>query len=475
MRTITLFGLLGMSTGSFAHANIGGTTYLGLFLQGNKIGYSSFFTEPTKLNGASVTRNDDRTVMDTGLLGTAMRVEIVSSSWTTKSGAPIRITFAMSSGGRSQKVDARFGPASVVAAIDNSGQKSTRTLLYPKGGQIVDDPLNLVLAGTMKPGAEQTLYVLDPTTVSFVRNNVKFIGRSKTDVRGKSVVANLIEIREPHSTTEVYVTGSGDLVRANGEMGIEMYPISKKEALGKAALYTPGADLAYITNLKTDKPIEDPAHLKELRLRITGRDLAQIPNGEYQTVTKDGDAWIVDVHPPQTGADPGEKIFQARADNPDWAKPSLDMPSASGRFEALAKRIVGSQTDVHGAAFAIRKYVYETMQPNAGIGVLRDANEILDSKVGVCRDYAMLTVTLLRAAGIPARLASGIVNWDGTFYYHAWAEAWDGHHWVGIDSTSDDNQVSAAHVKLGEGNVDEAFSFTFLGKAKIEVLAAQRE
>jgi hypothetical protein len=80
----------------------------------------------------------------------------------------------------------------------------------------------------------------------------------------------------------------------------------------------------------------------------------------------------------------------------------------------------------------------------------------------------------MRSAGIPARLASGLVNWDGNFYYHAWVEIWDGSRWLGMDSTTPEPQISAAHVKLSDGNVEQAFTFTFLDKVKIEVMEARR-
>lgn len=472
MRTFPILALCGVAWGLSGGASAE-TTYLGLYMQGSKIGYSSYASMPERLNGNATTRTDSSTVMDTGLLGTTMKIEMTSTTWTTTKGAPIRMKFTMSSGGRTQKVDAVFGNGKVVATVDNSGHKSSKTLPIP-GGTVVDDPLTLVVNGGMKVGATKSLYVLDPMTVSFIKNDVRLIGKAQADVHGKKVDSTLVEIADPRATMRVYLTGKGDLVRADGPMGIEMYPVTKVVALGKSSKYTPSVDLAFSTSLKTDIPIEDPAHVTGLKLRIIGRNLSQLPTGEYQTVSKDGDAWVVDVHPPQISADKGGSISAARAQKPEWAKPSMNLPSNTGRFLALAKKVVGTNQDVQPAAFAIREYVHSIMSPNAGIGVLRDANEVLDSKEGVCRDYAVLTTTLLRAAGIPARLASGIVNWDGTFYYHAWAEAWDGHHWIGIDSTSDDNQISAAHVKLGEGSVEQAFAFTFLDKAKIEVLEAKR-
>ncbi|AIE86740.1 transglutaminase-like domain-containing protein [Fimbriimonas ginsengisoli] len=470
MRTIPLLVLFAAAPAARAE-----TTYLGLFLQGNKIGYSSFSSAPTHFGGKVAVRNDGTTLMDAGLLGTAMRIEMTSSSWTTPGGSPLKMNFKMTSGGRSQTVQALFRNGRVEATIDNSGQKSRKSLAMPKGAQVVDDPMTLVINGQMKPGTSRVFYVLDPTTVSFIKNDVKLVGKSKAVVNGRSVDATLLEIADPRATMKVYMGAKGDLIRVDGPMGIEMYPVSRAIALGKSAKYQPSVDLAFATSIKTDKPIDDPAHVTGLKLRIVGRDLSHIPSGDYQTVKRDGENWTVDVHPFPISSDPGGSIQNARKSEPEWAKPGMNIPSSSPRFVSLARQVVGKKTDVHSAAFAIRQYVYQTMKPNAGIGVLRDATEVLDSKEGVCRDYAVLTATLLRAAGIPARLASGLVNWDGTFYYHAWAEAWDGRHWVGIDSTSDDNQISAAHVKLGEGSVEDAFAFTFLDKAKIEVLDARRD
>jgi len=44
-----------------------------------------------------------------------------------------------------------------------------------------------------------------------------------------------------------------------------------------------------------------------------------------------------------------------------------------------------------------------------------------------------------------------------------------------VDSTTDRAQISASHIKLGEGNIEDAFSFNFLDKAKIEILEADKE
>lgn len=448
------------------------TTYLGLYMQGQKIGYSTFSNRSEKLNGAIVERSDSTTLMDAALLGTPLKLRIDSTSWTSKSGKPLRVKMSMSSGGRIQTMDAVFGDKNVSLKIVNAGQATTRNLALPNG-PVVDDPMALVTRGVTK---QLTFYILDPTTASFVKNELKVVGPVTVTVNGKAVSATKVLIIDPRAPTTAYLSAKGDLVKAEGPMGIEIRPEPKAVATKAAPKVAAGADLAFSTALTTDKPIQDPESLIRLKLRIKGPDLSRLPSDAHQTITPDGNNWLVEVHPvsfDRTTLAASVAASQA-PDKAEWLKPGLHIPSGSQRFVDLAKQIKGDRKTVAEIADAIQSWVNRKMQPNAGIGVLRDANDVLDTKEGVCRDYAILTATLLRSAGVPARLASGLVNWSGSFYYHAWAEAWDGTNWVGVDSTIT-HPLTATHIKLAHGTVEEAFLFTFLGKARIEVLDSARK
>ena len=336
------------------------------------------------------------------------------------------------------------------------------------GAPIVDDPLTEMLTNKSKPGAALSFYVLDPTTVSFIKNVATLKGDSTTMVHGKAMPAQLVEIVDPRATLSVYVKASGELIKVDGPMGMEMYP-EEDTADGVLPPTTP-IDLANVSSIATDVPITGPNELTGLKIRVTGHDMSNVPSDDHQTVTHDGQSWIVDVHPPRLYSSEGLTLAQAGAQMKRFTIPSLDIPSNDVRFRNLAREIVGGRTRVREASLAIKEYVRSTMHPNAGIGVVRNATEVLATKEGVCRDYAILTTTLLRAAGIPARLASGLESFNKRFYYHAWAEVWDGKRWWGIDSTVSERQISAAHVKLASGSVEEAFTFPVLDKVKIEVM-----
>jgi transglutaminase-like putative cysteine protease len=85
------------------------------------------------------------------------------------------------------------------------------------------------------------------------------------------------------------------------------------------------------------------------------------------------------------------------------------------------------------------------------------ATEVLRVGRGVCQDFVHLGLAILRAAGIPARYASGYLYPDqggviGETYEgqsHAWLEAWAGD-WYPLDPTSG-SAVAARHVLVARG------------------------
>jgi hypothetical protein len=384
-------------------------------------------------------------------------------------GKPVKMHFSQSSAGRQQIMDAWFEPSGIRVEVNNNGAKSKQTLAIPSDGSVVDDPVAEFALKPQALGASKIFYILDPSTVSLVKNTAKMLGKKDIEVNGVTTSANAILIEDTRMNTTVFTSGKGDVIKVTTTIGMEMIPSTKAEALGKVNAGSQ-PDIAAMMSIKPSVPLENPLKLSNLKIRLNADNLPTIPNDTQQGARKESGKWIVHVKPSQLSSAKTISIAAAKGQKPDWTKPSMLIPSDSPRFIKLSKEIVKKSTDVRSASLAIRSYVNNKMTPNAGIGVLRDASEVLDAKEGVCRDYAILTTTLCRAANIPARLASGLVNFDGNFYYHAWVEVWTGYDWLGLDSVPPSNYFSASHIKLSQGNVNQAFTFTILSNAKMEVL-----
>jgi hypothetical protein len=447
------------------------TEYLGLYLKGQKVGYASYATAPDLYRGRKVTRTTSYTLLSMKLLDQPTKIVISGSTLADGTGHPLRMYFDQESSGRRQQVTAEFGTTKANVTVDNSGTISHRSLDIPTGGVIEDDPLEGVVFSHVKPGQQRDIYVLDPTTVSFIKNTLVFKGLTAVDVRGKLLKTQWVEILDPRSNTQVYCSQAGAIIKISAPLGVEMYPESRKFAM--AGIGNSNVDLAVGNKLTPEGGLPNPAGLHRLQLTLTtSTDLGSVPTDSFQTVEHSGDSWLVDVHPTSSRATAGVTIAQAATTQPDWTKPDLNVPSDEVRFRNLAKKIIGSETDVLKASYKIQDYVCSVMRPDASIAVLRDANEVLSTKRGVCRDYAILCATLLRAAGIPTQLATGLVSWDGDFYYHAWVKVYDGSNWIGIDSTTMTPQMSASHIELAVGTVGQVFSAPVLQSAKIKVVSA---
>lgn len=155
-----------------------------------------------------------------------------------------------------------------------------------------------------------------------------------------------------------------------------------------------------------------------------------------------------------------------------YRQPSDLIPSGHGDIIALAGAITAGQSGDAAKTEAIYTWVadnlwydYDVFEGRAP-KVAKSVLDTLADKRGICGDFVNLTVTLLRASGIPARRVTGLVRSDaeplsdrlfyGTYqepedmmdaifsaseeeldYYHAWCEAYVDGSWIMMDPTWD--------------------------------------
>jgi transglutaminase-like putative cysteine protease len=89
---------------------------------------------------------------------------------------------------------------------------------------------------------------------------------------------------------------------------------------------------------------------------------------------------------------------------------------------------------------------------------------------GICRDYAHVLITMVRAAGIPARIASVYAMGVKPQDFHAVAEVFLGGEWHLVDATGMASEKAMAKIGIGRDAADVAF-LTAYGNA---VMNSQR-
>jgi transglutaminase-like putative cysteine protease len=134
-------------------------------------------------------------------------------------------------------------------------------------------------------------------------------------------------------------------------------------------------------------------------------------------------------------------------------KDSLVMDLEDPDIKAAAKLAVGDEKDAYLAAKKVVAWVGSHMQKDYGASSDR-ASEALRQMKGDCTEHSLLSVSMLRSLGIPAKRIDGLVymvNGDGVpaLYWHEWVEAYVGA-WTQLDPTFDEPVTDAAHLALGE-------------------------
>jgi transglutaminase-like putative cysteine protease len=136
----------------------------------------------------------------------------------------------------------------------------------------------------------------------------------------------------------------------------------------------------------------------------------------------------------------------------DLADDALLDPDRAGIVADL--RAMPTPADaIAGAVAAVRDRI---RYDDAATTVSTTAREAWAARGGVCQDFTHTTLSLLRAAGIPARYVSGYLHDEeeapGRTVFgesHAWVESWNGA-WEAYDPTND-RAVGSAHVVVARG------------------------
>jgi hypothetical protein len=441
--------------------------WLSLYLNDAKIGWAH---SRTTANSEKQKVSQGVTQIQASMLGDDLQIRMETSATVNEKGEVLRSTSKTLSGGRTQEVTTVRKGDQIEVRTEFTGQPtSIRTIPLKTDAPWLDNPLDVLADKPENWRGELKVYVFDPTVGDLVANEVIVHGPETIS----AATLRKIEIRDPRAPTFVYLNPDGSLNHAKGALGIRMVPATEEEAKAQSA----GGrlpDLADETRINVKNFPVNPAAYEEITIQFTNADLRRIPSDSQQFVTGSREAWVVRRVPLKPNVERSVSIEVARQRERDWVLPATYIPSDSERMKRVASEVIQGETNAIAASLKLRSYVEQKVGYNAGIGVIRDAAEVLETAEGVCRDHAILLVTLLRAAGIPSKIVGGVVNWGTGFYYHAWVEVFDGQDWIGLDSTSDLEFVTPAHIKFGQGNVDLAFTFNFPTGAIAEVLSTKR-
>ncbi len=277
-----------------------------------------------------------------------------------------------------------------------------------------------------------------------------------------------------------------------GGLGPSVRMVLEDEATAKS-LAKSGLDLSLASHVSANKALDDEALERVNRLKVflkgvKSDDLLEDKRQEIQAVSDEGVtieirsrtlAELREAGPSWLGGRlqrllprmVGVKEPRPRkipAPDPKWLECKPGTGCDHPEVREMAKREAGERLGLD-LVLHLSKVVNRHMRYELGVSLDR-AEEIMTDGRGDCLEYSTFLVALLRARGVPARVASGVAyagSIPPTFGYHAWAEAWVDGHWVAVDPTWDEYPVDATHITFDH---EDGFKmFQHFGSLQIEI------
>jgi hypothetical protein len=438
------------------------TQYMAVMMAGKKVGHSvaTFkIHEGKALTHVKMSITVARGRIEITIGTDAMEIE-------TPDGKPL---------GFSLKIDRGFlGKSVTYGAIGNDGklnivknvgggapEKETRP--WPKGALMSHGRMLRERKAGLKPATKITTTVFDPATLAAMTVTSTVGKKSKVDLLGRVVmlteVKSIMQSMGGRITTTTYVNDDHiPLKSVTPAMGMRIVLIDCSKAVAMASNET--LDLISKVILASPVALTKGALGGPLVYTIkpsTPQANPQFLDGDNQSVRTAGNKTTTLTIRPTPAPRNAPLPYSGR--NPaalEALKPSSYVQSDHKTIKALAKKAVGNAGDAATAVARIEKFVRQYITTkNLSVGYAT-AVEVAQSREGDCTEHAVLTASLCRASGIPARVVVGVAYVDqfaehrNVFGPHAWNRAFVGGKWVGLDSALEG--FNTGHIALAHGD-----------------------
>ena len=280
----------------------------------------------------------------------------------------------------------------------------------------------------------------------------------------------------------IYFDQKGNFLKEEGTMGISSITSSREEIISSSP---EDVDIIFSTSVAVEGKYPDSAQRRSIKraiLFVWGVDY--IPSfPPRQVVSKEGYGFVVQLK--------DSPLFDNR--NLElYTKPELLIESESQQIKKLARELKkkieskgtttnnnksrrifekeGDKDNVVQTIQYVSDWVFHSLKKTSVLS-MPSALQVLKTMKGDCNEHSILTVAILRALGIPSRVVFGLVYDSGSFFYHAWVEAFDGKNWIEFDPTWGLFPADILRIRIGTGNVSEWVKvLEYVGKIKIKFI-----
>jgi len=435
-----------------------GDEWFGIYQKGRKIGHAH---TQTRVEGDTYHVFEESTI-DILAMEQVQRVSTVINAYTTKTFMLKYFDFKLRSGVTTMDIKGAVVGKQLVVDIITAGEARKEHFPLKEPIYLTPNIRPAVVQLGLEPGRRYRFPLFNPATMSTEDGFITVEAKETRKVGdAEQTVYRLKESFQGMEATS-WITQDGETIKEESPLGYSLLKETRTEAL-KLDKRGPAVDIIALVKIPSSR-IENPGAVHALKARLSGAALEGFELAGGRQAFKDN---IIEIRS-ETAGKPYAIPYPGKDLLPELQATML-VQSDDRNIREKAAEIIGTVKDAREAAKKLNAWVYEAINKQPVVSI-PSAVEVLKQRIGDCNEHTTLYTALARAAGIPARMAAGIVYMKNGFYYHAWPEVWLGE-WTAIDPTFNQFPADATHIRFVTGDLaKQAEILRLVGKLKVDVI-----
>jgi hypothetical protein len=455
-------------------------TWMGVYMQGVKIGYSHSKEFNLVKDGKTFQKTIQESWMRVSRLGgNPVEISTTQDSLYDAEKNPVETTIRTKLSQNETVIKAEVKPDRIVFYV---GDKITKELPYSEKFDFGVPLAKIIETDGLSAGMEYTFKILEPLTQSLISISFEVLEEESVLILGEHI--SLWHVRT--KMTEIFpivmdewVDGKGEVWKSVSDAGF-LHTTSIRMPKEKALeMSDQNLDIAFSVLIESNVEFAFPQEVQKVTYKVSGIPVEKIKNLPFD----DASQTLLDLKEDHAIIQTRSLVFTEEKailfpvkdeKFAEYLTSTVFCQSDDVEVEKTAKNIVGDERNSWAASKKIAEWVSREMEPNYDVG-FASAKEILENREGDCSEHTVLMVALCRSVGIPARAAVGVMYGQGIFAYHMWPEVYVGEwvgldaKWLAVDKQSGEYYTDATHIKLGDSALDEGI-FQEMGQAMSEVI-----
>jgi hypothetical protein len=435
--------------------------WMDILLKGRKVGYT--VSRITEVNGHyEVT---ERIFLIVTLMGSRRKIFSSTRAQVDEGFHVTGFTFSLSSELIDFKVSGRIVGDNLIISRGGNGKEEVKRIRLPAKPMINAGVTQFFRSRELSVGRTFSFPLFDPVSMTVNQAVIKVVGEEELTLNGKTYKAFRLEMNFLGKSLTFWLDEKGNSLKEEGFMGFTLVRSAPSKALAGLDR-SMRVDFYELAAIQVARELEDPREASYLTVRFDPVP-SFMPKGGSRQIREGGVVKVIRETPPFRAS---YRIpYRGDAELRQYVKAEALLQASDEEMMSVAEEIIGDATEPCRASKLLTEWVFRNIEKTPLVSI-PDARQILRERKGDCNEHATLLTALLRAVGIPARMAAGLVYKDGKFYYHVWNEVYLDR-WISVDATLNQMPADATHIKLIDGGIEKQIQIVgMIGNLSVTIL-----